>query len=72
MLGELGATHHPSRNCAISKVQILCFWKAGEGELTVVTEKLRTQVKTVQRNLVLAGEAGLPYKVYLSPRAWKT
>jgi hypothetical protein len=64
MLGELGATHHPACNCTISKVQILCSggW---EGELTVVTEKLRTQIKTVQRNLVLAGEAGLPYEVYL-------
>jgi hypothetical protein len=39
--------------------------EAEEGELTVVTEKLRTQIKTVQRNLVLAGEAGLPYEVYL-------
>ncbi|MGH3780820.1 MAG: hypothetical protein ACRDRO_09395 [Pseudonocardiaceae bacterium] len=30
-----------------------------------MTKKLRTQIKTVQRNLVLAGEAGLPYEVYL-------
>jgi hypothetical protein len=27
--------------------------------------ELRTQIKTVQRNLALAGEAGLPYEVYL-------
>jgi hypothetical protein len=30
-----------------------------------VTERLRTQIKTVHRNLVLADEAGLPYEVYL-------
>ena len=28
-------------------------------------EELQTQIKTVQRNLVLAGDAGLPYEVYL-------
>ena len=27
--------------------------------------ELRTQIKTVQRNLALAAEAGLPYEVYL-------
>jgi hypothetical protein len=27
--------------------------------------ELRTQIKTVQRNLAVAGEAGLPYEVYL-------
>lgn len=30
-----------------------------------MTEQLRRQIKTVQRNLVLADEAGLPYEVYL-------
>ncbi len=30
-----------------------------------MTEKLRTQIKTAQRHLVLASEAGLPYEVYL-------
>lgn len=49
----------------ISKVRIYCVSGGLGRELAVVTEKLRTQIKTVHRNLVLAGEAGLPYEVYL-------
>ena len=30
-----------------------------------MTGKLRIQIKTIQSNLVLAGEAGLPHEMYL-------
>jgi hypothetical protein len=33
--------------------------------MAVVIRELRTQIEKVQRNLVLAGEAGLLYEAYL-------
>ena len=40
--------------------------------MRAVIKELRTQIETVQRNLALADQAGLPYESHLLTRGWKT